>query len=180
MNKKTAIGSLLFAVMLLSACGSGLLHRAETRYLARDYPAAADLFEEYLDEHPDAYLARRKLGHTLLKEGEPRKAASEFEKVVAGQPHDSFSRLYLGVAYLRLGDYQKALAIWQQSGTSGRPRVAEEKARQIKQVAETAPDISGAAQFNDLANLVEIGFDEAFSAEERREAYNAARLGDCG
>jgi tetratricopeptide (TPR) repeat protein len=180
MNKKTTIGSLLFAVMLLSACSSGLLQRAETKYLARDYPAAAALFAEYLAEHPDAYQARRKLGHSLLKEGEPRQAASEFEKVVTAQPHDIFSHLYLGLAYLRLGDYQQALAIWQQAETSGRPLVAEEKARQIKQVAAAAPDIPSPGQFNDLANRVESGFDEAFFAEERREAYNAARLGDCG
>ncbi|MFO7604716.1 MAG: tetratricopeptide repeat protein [Desulfurivibrionaceae bacterium] len=180
MNKNKVIGISLFAMMLLTACGSGVIQRAETKYLARDYSAAADLFEEYLDEHPDADLARRKLAHSLFKNGRYREAAGQFEKVIANRPRDTFSHLYLGLAYLRLGDYRKTLAGWQRLEIRERPLIAEVKSSQISRIAAKAPEIASEDQLNDLASQVESAVDEAFFAEQQRDAYNAARLGDCG
>ncbi len=180
MNKKRVLGSLLFAVILLTACSAGVIQRADSKYLARDYRAAADLLELYLDEHPEAALARRKLAHSLFENGWYREAAGQFEKVIASRPHDTFSHLYLGLAYLRLGDYRKTLAGWQRLEVTERPLIAEVKSSQISRVAAKAPEIASEAQLNDLADQVESAVEEALFAEQQRDAYNAARLGDCG
>ncbi|MFN2366575.1 MAG: tol-pal system YbgF family protein [Desulfurivibrionaceae bacterium] len=180
MNKKRALGLLLFAVMLLTACSAGLIQRAESKYLARDYRAAADLLELYLDEHPDADLARRKLAHSLFENGRYREAAGQFEKVIGNRPRDTFSHLYLGLAYLRLGDYRKTLAGWRRLEVAERPLIAEMKSSQISKIAAKAPEIASEDQLNDLADQVESAVEEAFFAEQQRDAYNASRLGDCG
>jgi predicted Zn-dependent protease len=180
MNKKTVIGSLLWAVILLSGCGAGLIQRAESKYAAQDYPAAANLFRVYLDQHPDAYLARRKLAVSLLKEGRPREAVMQLEKSLSDQPHDTLSKLYLGLAYLRLGEWQKTLAGWQQLAAGGRPLIRSAVSLQGNVVAREAPNISRNEELDALANRVEAALEEALLAEQQRNAYNTSRLGDCG
>lgn len=180
MNKNKVIGISLFAVMLLNACGFDVIQRAETKYLAQDYQAAADLLKLYLDDHPHADLARRKWAHSLYENGRYREAVSQFEKVLANRPQDIFSRIYLGLAYLRLGDYQKTLAGWHRLKVTEGSLIAEVKSSQISRIAVRASEIASENQLNDLANQVESAVEEAYFAEQQRDAYNASRLEGCG
>jgi tetratricopeptide (TPR) repeat protein len=180
MRKKSILGTVLLAIIFMTGCGAGLIQRAESNYLAHDYRTAANLFGLYLTEHPDAYLARRKFGHALLKGGQPREAVEQFENILSSHPRDSFSHLYLGLAYLRLGDYQKTLAAWQQYMPGGRPIISKEVTRQTDRVAGLSPGSLNDNELSDLANSIESAIEEALNAEQLRKQYNTSRLGDCG
>ena len=180
MKKNALLGTVLLTIIFVNGCGTGLIQRAESNYLAQDYRTAANLFGLYLTEHPDAYLARRKFGRALLKGGQPREAVEQFNKILNSHPHDSFSHLYLGLAYLRLGDYKKTLAAWQQYMPGGRPIISKEITRQTDRITGLSPGSLNNNDLSDLANSVESAIEEAVNAEQLRKQYNTSRLGDCG
>jgi hypothetical protein len=104
----------------------------------------------------------------------------QLEKSLSDQPHDTLSKLYLGLAYLRLGEWQKTLAGWQQLAAGGRPLIRSAVSLQGNVVAREAPNISRNEELDALANRVEAALEEALLAEQQRNAYNTSRLGDCG
>ncbi|MBU0674162.1 MAG: tetratricopeptide repeat protein [Proteobacteria bacterium] len=179
MNIKIALVIALILALAITGCSSGLIQKAESKYLAQEYQVAADLYGEYLAKQPEAYLARRNLGYSLLKIGQTEQAVRQFEKIIIDHPSETFSHLYLGLAYLRLGDYQKTLSTWEQIEANGRPIIMKEMVSQTSRVAAIGPIIS-TNELDDFAKRAEAAIEEALFAEQQRNAYNAARLGECG
>ena len=180
MSKTTVFGLLLLVSLNINSCSSGLLQKAEAKYFAQEYQTAANLLEMYLTKHPGSYTARKKMAHSLLIEGQVREAVVQFEKVINDNPQDTLSHLYLGLAYLRLGEYKETLSTWNHFESGGRPLLLKEMEKLSNTVAKTAPNISNDKELYELVNLVESAIEMAFFAEEKRNAYNAFRLGECG
>lgn len=172
---KTVVGLSLLLLLLMTGCGAELINQADSSFREGDYPKSSELYEIYLANHPDAFLARRKYGLTLLKGGHPEEAAVQFKRVFKDRPYDSLSLLYLGLVYLHLGDQQKVLSAWQQYGAIGRPLIAEEVESQSARIVAAAPNIS-----NELVAEIEASIEYAIAAQQLRDAYNASRLGGCG
>ncbi|MBU0484644.1 MAG: tetratricopeptide repeat protein [Proteobacteria bacterium] len=180
MKRNAVLVILLLTILFTNGCGTELIQRAESNYLARDYQPAAQLFDLYLTDHPDAFVARRRLGHALLKTGHPREAAFQFEKVIASHPGDSLSYLYLGLTYLHLADYPKTMAAWQQYEAIGKPLIISEVNRQTPLITEAIQKNLPDDGLNDLAKKIESAIEQAISADQLRNDYNRSRLGECG
>lgn len=165
----------VFSLLLLTGCGSELVHRADSSFHEGDYQKSSELYEQYLAKHPDAFLTRRKYGLALLKAGHADKAVEQFKKVIEDRPQDASSFLYLGLAYLRLGEYRNALSIWQHYTSGGRPLIAEEVERQSERIVAAGTGVS-----KDLANGIEAEIENAILAQKLRNSYNASRLEGCG
>src|SRR5258706_9944753 len=72
------------------------------------YPRAIDIYERLIRAHPDAVEPRINLALSYLKTGQPQSARTELEKVVEQQPGHSRAWGYLGLAFQRMGDYERA------------------------------------------------------------------------
>jgi len=172
---KTAVGNLFFLLLFITGCGAGLVHKAHSSFDDGNYQKSAELYAEYLAGNPDAFLTRRKYGLALLKDNRPKEAAVQFERVVDDNPHDSRALLYLGLAYLHTGDYQKTLSAWQQYEHRGDRIIAEKVARQSEQIAAALPVISA-----QLVSQIEAALESAIAEQQLRRSYNASRLVGCG
>jgi tetratricopeptide (TPR) repeat protein len=173
--KKIAARLLFFLLLPLTGCGAGLIHKADSSFDEGNYHNSLELYAEYLEKHPEAFLARRKYGLALLKDNLPGEAVVQFKKVIDHHPRDSWSLLHIGLAYLLVGDYQETLSAWQHYEAGGKPRVAEEVARQSQRIAAALPEVS-----NELVSEIEAAIEDAIWAHQLQSKYNAARLERCG
>jgi tetratricopeptide (TPR) repeat protein len=174
MNKTAAIilsGLLLF----ITACSAGLVRQANSSFDEENYRKSAELYAEYLEKNPGAFLARRKYGLALLKDNRPEEAVEQLARVIDLHAHDSWSLLYLGLSYLQLGDYQKTLSVWRQYEFEGKPLIAEELARQSRRLAAALPRVS-----NELVREIESAVEDAIWAHQLHSANLASRLEECG
>ncbi|MFO0591934.1 MAG: tetratricopeptide repeat protein [Polyangiaceae bacterium] len=72
------------------------------------YPRAIAIYEHLVQTHPDAIEPRVNLALSYLKTGQAQSARFELERVVEQNPHHSRAWGYLGLAFQRLGDYERA------------------------------------------------------------------------
>src|SRR5262245_23116026 len=72
------------------------------------YPRAIAIYERLIQMHPSAIEPRINLALSYLKTGQPAQARAELEKVVEQNPGHSRAWGYLGLAFQRLGDYERA------------------------------------------------------------------------
>ncbi len=87
------------------------------------YPRAITIYEQLIKQHPDAIEPRINLALSYLKTGQPAQAhASELEKVVEQSPGHSRACELLGLAFQRLGDYERAGNAFQAGGHDGMAR----------------------------------------------------------
>ncbi len=80
------------------------------------YPRAIAIYEQLIKLHPDALEPRINLALSYLKTGQPAQARFELEKVVEQSPGHSRAWGYLGLAFQRLGDYERASYAFQAGG----------------------------------------------------------------
>lgn len=175
MNQIAASILFFLLLLLMAGCGAGLIHKADSSFDEGNYQKSAELYAGYLEKHPGAFLTRRKYGLALLKGNRPEEAIRHFIKIIDDHPHDYRSVLYLGLAYLHMGDYQKTLSVWQQYETGGKPLIVEEVARQSQRIAAALPMVS-----KELASEIEAAIEDAIWAHQLRSSYNASRLKRCG
>jgi uncharacterized protein (AIM24 family) len=72
------------------------------------YPRAIAIYERLIQAHPQAIEPRINLALSYLKTGQASQARSELEKVVEQNPGHSRAWGYLGLAFQRLGDLDRA------------------------------------------------------------------------
>ena len=86
------------------------------------YPRAISIYEQLIKLHPDAIEPRINLALSYLKTGQPAQARFELEKVVEQSPGHSRAWGYLGLAFQRLGDYERASYAFTAGGHDGMAR----------------------------------------------------------
>lgn len=86
------------------------------------YPRAITIYEHLIRIHPEAIEPRINLALCYLKTGQPSQARFELEKVVEHNPGHSRAWGYLGLAFQRLGDYERASYAFQTGGHEGMAR----------------------------------------------------------
>src|SRR5262245_35212742 len=72
------------------------------------YPRAIAIYEKLVQSHPDAIEPRVNLALSYLKTGQAQAARFELERVVEQNPNHSRAWGYLGLAFQRIGDYERA------------------------------------------------------------------------
>lgn len=170
------INLILFPLLisLVTGCAAGLVQTADSNFKKKNYHKSAELYAEYLKQHPGSFLTRRKYGRALLKDNRPEQAAKQLEKVIEDYPHDYKSLLYLGLAYLQSEKYRQALEVWDRYVYGGKPLIAEEVEEQSELMDSALPDIS-----RELALDIKSAIEGAINAQKLRDAYNASRLEEC-
>ena len=86
------------------------------------YPRAIAIYERLILTHPEAIEPRINLALSYLKTGQPAQARFELEKVVEQSPGHSRAWGYLGLAFQRLGDYERASYAFSAGGHDGMAR----------------------------------------------------------
>lgn len=72
------------------------------------YPRAISIYERLIQAHPDAVEPRINLALAYLKTGQPAQARFELEKALEQNPKHQRAWGYLGLAFQRMGDYERA------------------------------------------------------------------------
>ncbi len=83
------------------------------------YPRAISIYERLLSAFPDALTPRINLALCYLKTGQPSAARVELEHVLAKEPGHARAWGYLGLAFQRLGDTERAVASFHSGGHHG-------------------------------------------------------------
>jgi uncharacterized protein (AIM24 family) len=86
------------------------------------YPRAIAIYERLIQLHPEALEPRINLALSYLKTGQPSQARFELERVVEQNPGHSRAWGYLGLAFQRLGDYERAGYAFSAGGHDGMAR----------------------------------------------------------
>ncbi len=86
------------------------------------YPRAIAIYERLIQLHPEALEPRINLALSYLKTGQPAQARSELERVVELNPGHSRAWGYLGLAFQRLGDFERAGYAFSAGGHDGMAR----------------------------------------------------------
>src|SRR4051812_23877878 len=86
------------------------------------YPRAIAIYERLIQLHPEAIEPRINLALSYLKTGQPSQARFELERVVEQNPTHSRAWGYLGLAFQRLGDYERAGYAFSSGGHDGMAR----------------------------------------------------------
>lgn len=137
------------------------------------YPRAIQIYEQLKIESPDEPSLRVNLALCYLKTGQASAARFELEDVVRGNPDHRRAWGYLGLAYERLGDLEKAETSFSRGGhTSMAKKIVERRGTQLAGVdvdpAEaTAVRAAAAEAFQEL-DAGELSFALAEPATSRR------------
>ena len=86
------------------------------------YPRAIAIYERLIQLHPEALEPRINLALSYLKTGQPAQARTELERVVELNPAHSRAWGYLGLAFQRLGDFERAGYAFSAGGHDGMAR----------------------------------------------------------
>jgi hypothetical protein len=89
------------------------------------YPRAIAIYEQLASNFPDELTPRINLSLCYLKTGQPERAREHLEHVVVSEPSRQRAWAYLGLAFERLGDYEKARAAFDRAGYSSMARRME-------------------------------------------------------
>lgn len=106
--------------LVLSGCsmsGSSISQTAATAMSSGDYATAAPILQQQADAEPDSEAVWRALGIARMGLGEYAEAAAAFEQALhaAGPLPGSMEydiNAYLGSCYYKLGEYDKALSVY--------------------------------------------------------------------
>lgn len=94
-------------------CGTVDILKADLKMQSGNYPEAVAILKAHLAESPDSVLGRTTLGMVYLKMDNVDDAIAELSKVQIIKPGESKSTLFLGLAYIGKGEYEKAIATWE-------------------------------------------------------------------
>ena len=124
------------------------LQAANKAYDAEDWGEAVKEYREFLRGEPENQRARRRLGVALYRIRQFVQVKVELERVLRAAADDMQSRLFLGLALLRMNKKDKALAAWKEYFEPERIEVQREVNTQVafmetEDGAEDAPDADG-------------------------------------
>jgi hypothetical protein len=96
------------------------------------YPRAIAIYERLVEAHPETTTPRINLALCYLKTGQPQAARMELERVLERNPEHARAWGYLGLAFQRLGDVDRAVYAFRMGGHEGMAR----------RLSETSPTVS--------------------------------------
>ncbi|NUP12150.1 MAG: tetratricopeptide repeat protein [Polyangiaceae bacterium] len=135
------------------------------------YPRAIAIYTELIQAFPDATTPRINLALCYLKTGQPSSARAELEHVIQRDPHHSRAWGYLGLAFQRLGDAERAVAAFQAGGH-------HVMARRLTELSQPgAPPPAPGRLTSPEREVVSRAATEAFDELERGGAGFRAELG---
>jgi hypothetical protein len=110
------------------------------------YPRAIRIYEELVRRHPGALEPRLNLALCYLKTAQAAEARNELERVVEAQPTHTRAWRYLGLAYQRLGDPERAAHAFAAGGQEALAKRLLESTPQLTQLAVESlrPGLMGA------------------------------------
>lgn len=130
------------------------------------YPRAIRIYEELIAAYPDATTPRINLALCYLKTGQPGAARSELEHVIVKDPSHTRAWGYLGLAFQRLGDLERATHAFQAGGH-------HQMARRIESTARPSSAVPSELSLGDRAAVsraMSAAFDEIDRRDFRTEA----------
>jgi tetratricopeptide (TPR) repeat protein len=92
-----------------------LFRRAQAASREKDYPLAEKLYRRVLAVDPQILAARVNLGLAHYWQHKSREAVSELQKALQVSPREFSALLFSGLAYIDLGEYDRAQAALQQA-----------------------------------------------------------------
>ncbi|MEO8874703.1 MAG: tetratricopeptide repeat protein, partial [Polyangiaceae bacterium] len=140
------------------------------------YPRAIQIYETLKLETPDQPSLRINLALCYLKTGQAAAARLELEDVVRGNPEHRRAWGYLGLAYERMGDFDKAESSFARGGHTSMAKkiadrrvaaVAEQNVGDVDSAESTAVRAAAAEAFQEL-DAGELSFALAEPATSRR------------
>lgn len=110
------------------------------------YPRAIRIYEELVRRHPGALEPRLNLALCYLKTAQAAEARNELERVVEAQPSHARAWRYLGLAYQRLGDPERAAHAFAAGGQEALAKRLLESTTQLTPLAVESlrPGLMGA------------------------------------
>jgi uncharacterized protein (AIM24 family) len=115
------------------------------------YPRAIAIYERLIQMHPDAIEPRINLALSYIKTGQPAQARAELEKVVEQNPNHSRAWGYLGLAFQRLGDIERATHAFT---AGGHDSMARRLLEQSASPTPPGPSVAPARKDDDAAAVV--------------------------
>jgi Flp pilus assembly protein TadD/uncharacterized protein (AIM24 family) len=97
------------------------------------YPRAIAIYERLVAAHPLSTTPRLNLALCYLKTGQAQAARSELERVLEHNPEHTRAWGYLGLAFQRLGDVERAVYAFRMGGHEG-------MARRLAELGVTGPE----------------------------------------
>jgi tetratricopeptide (TPR) repeat protein len=85
-----------------------IFHQAQAASSRKDYSQAEKLYRQILNADPTILPARVNLGLACYWQGKNRDAIGEFNRALQASPQEFSALLFSGLAYLGLGEYDKA------------------------------------------------------------------------
>lgn len=107
MMKRSASLSMLSALILLSACNSMRIQRADQAYDLMQYPKAERLYEKVL-AHGENRRSRARLADSYRRHNNWTKAMSHYELLYAAHPLSGDTALQFGEVLMALGEHDDA------------------------------------------------------------------------
>lgn len=83
-------------------------HQAQAASSKKDYAQAEKLYRQILDADPTLLAARVNLGLAYYWQRKNREALGEFQRALQASPREFSAQLFSGLAYLDLGEYDRA------------------------------------------------------------------------
>ncbi len=125
------------------------------------YPRAIRIYEELIAAYPEATTPRINLALCYLKTGQPGAARSELEHVIVRDPSHTRAWGYLGLAFQRLGDLERAGHAFQAGGH-------HQMARRLEASARPSTPLPGEMSVGDRA-AVSRAMSAAFEEIDKRD-----------
>jgi Tfp pilus assembly protein PilF len=105
-----AIRHLERAVQLAPGFSEALNHLGTIYFERRDYSKAESYFRQALQQDPQSFEPLVNLGGALLAQGRDREALEVNRHAQNARPKDPLANAQLGLSYLSLGEYDRAIA----------------------------------------------------------------------
>lgn len=124
------------------------------------YPRSIAIYETLAESFPDEVTPRVNLALCYLKTGQPERARDQLEHVVSTEPARQRAWGYLGLAFERLGDYEKARAAFDRAGHDSMVRRMDSLLEQRQAPSEPAPLSEPGPDLTELRSVAEAAFHE--------------------
>jgi hypothetical protein len=133
------------------------------------YPRSIAIYESLASSFPEEVTPRINLALCYLKTGQPERAREQLEQVVSTEPARQRAWGYLGLAFERLGDYDKARAAFDRAGYASMARRMDALLEHRSPQDPPAIEIEPGPDLAELRSVAEAAFheldvtDDAFS-----------------
>jgi uncharacterized protein (AIM24 family) len=152
-----------FALMLQPRDPKGQDLLALVYFRIGHYPRAIQIYEELLRANPGDPALQLNLALCYLKTGQPYAARAELEQVVQSNSGHRRAWGYLGLAYERVGDFEKAVHAFERGGHSAMAKRMAERAQVVARASVPPPPPSVEAA--EVRAAAAVAFEELDAGE---------------